>query len=84
MGYSIRGFESEVLDLDEESRARLARVLIRSLEFPQEDGTTTQGVEIKVCRHPQYSYRHAHARWMYDDQDARAWWTCAQNGCCNF
>ena len=37
MGYSIRGFESEVLDLDAESRARLARVLIRSLEFSSEE-----------------------------------------------
>jgi hypothetical protein len=48
-----------------------------------EDGTQIIEKEISVCRHPQYGYRHAHARWMFDDQDVRAWWTCEENGCCN-
>ncbi len=37
MGHSIRELESEVLDLDTESRAKLARALIRSLESSSEE-----------------------------------------------
>ncbi len=37
MGHSMRELESKVLDLDAESRAKLARVLIRSLESSSEE-----------------------------------------------
>ncbi len=37
MGHSIRELESEVLDLDPESRAKLARALIHSLESSSDE-----------------------------------------------
>lgn len=50
---------------------------------PESAGEQAKFAPMQVCWHEQYGYEHAHARWLHDPKDARGWWTCVHNGCCN-
>ncbi len=55
---------------------------VRMALIPYPEGEIQVHDSVKVCWHRDYGYEHAHARWLFDEDDARSWLTCVEYGCC--